>query len=146
MKKMKNALNWFEIPVSDMPRAKAFYEVVFEITMEEMTMPNGLHMALFPVKKDGIGGALCFHPDFYFAGHQGPVVYLNANSGIDNMLDRAVLAGGRIVIPVTQISEDYGYMAVFNDSEGNRIALHADNLKSKKSKVKQVKSTITVEE
>lgn len=143
---MKNALNWFEIPVIDMPRAKAFYERVFEITMEEMAMPNGLQMALFPVKKDGVGGALCFHPDFYFPGQQGPVVYLNANSGIDSMLNRAVFAGGRIVIPVTQISENHGYMAVFNDSEENRIALHADKLKTKVKKVKAVKSTITVDE
>jgi uncharacterized protein len=146
MKKMKNALNWFEIPVADLARAKDFCEQVFETTFEEVSLPNGLQMALFPVKKDGIGGALCYHPDFYFPGHQGAMVYLNANNGIDNMLDRVVLAGGRMVVPVTQISEDHGFMAVFNDSEGNRIALHADNLKSKKSKVKRVKSTITVEE
>jgi uncharacterized protein len=146
MKKMKNALNWFEIPVADMARAKAFYEQVFETTMEEMVLPNGLQMALFPVKKDGIGGALCYHPEFYFPGQQGPMIYLNANSGIDNMLDRVVLTGGRMVVPVTQISEDHGFMAIFTDSEGNRIALHADNLKSKKQKQKAVKSTVTIEE
>jgi predicted enzyme related to lactoylglutathione lyase len=146
MKKMKNALNWFEIPVSDMTRAKVFYESVFEITMEEMSLPSGLQMALFPTKKDSVGGALCYHPDFYFPGQQGALVYLNANEDIDGTLNRAIFAGGRVLTPVTQISENHGYVAIFNDSEGNRVALHASKLKEKRKKVKKVESTITVVE
>ena len=33
-----NALNWFEIPVTDMARAKHFYQVAFGIHLEDMIM------------------------------------------------------------------------------------------------------------
>jgi predicted enzyme related to lactoylglutathione lyase len=35
-------------------------------------------------------------------------------------------AGGTVYQPKTQISEEHGFMAVFIDSEGNRVALHSD--------------------
>ena len=35
---MAHALNWFEIPVTDFTRAKAFYEKVLGITIEPMAM------------------------------------------------------------------------------------------------------------
>jgi hypothetical protein len=34
-------------------------------------------------------------------------------------------AGGKVLVPKTQISEDIGYMGVFLDTEGNRIAIHS---------------------
>ena len=33
-----NILNWFEVSVSDMARAKAFYQTVFAVEMHEMDM------------------------------------------------------------------------------------------------------------
>ena len=42
-----NALNWFEIPVKDISRAKIFYEKTFEIKMFEMEM-MGMKYAMFP--------------------------------------------------------------------------------------------------
>lgn len=42
-----NALNWFEIPVTDISRAKKFYESIFEISMQEMEMA-GMKYAMFP--------------------------------------------------------------------------------------------------
>ena len=47
MSSKTNALNWFEIPATDISRAKSFYENVFEIKMEEMEMP-GMKYAMFP--------------------------------------------------------------------------------------------------
>jgi predicted enzyme related to lactoylglutathione lyase len=35
-----NSLNWFEIPVTDIARAKHFYQVAFSIHMEDMNMPE----------------------------------------------------------------------------------------------------------
>ena len=35
-----NTLNWFEISVNDIARAKNFYETIFSITMEGMDMSN----------------------------------------------------------------------------------------------------------
>jgi predicted enzyme related to lactoylglutathione lyase len=122
---VKDAVHWFEIPAKDLGRAKAFYEAVLGIEMTDMTLPNGLKMALFPTEPGGVGGALAEHPDFYFPGDHGPLVYLNGDPDLQAVLDRLEDAGGRVLVPRTQISPEFGYMAVFEDCEGNRVALHA---------------------
>lgn len=119
------AVAWFEIPATDLIRAKAFYEAILGTSFHDLELPNGLKMALFPTDPDGLGGALCQHPGFYFPGNQGPLVYLNANPDLQFVLDRVEGAGGKVLVPKTQVSEEYGHMAVFQDSEGNRIALHS---------------------
>ena len=121
----QSAVSWFEIPAADISRAKKFYETILGITMPDLELGNGLKMALFPTESDGIGGALAQHSDFYFPGHHGTLVYLNANPGIQPILDRIPAAGGMVLVPRTHISDDYGYMAVFQDSEGTRVALHS---------------------
>lgn len=126
MEKMKNALNWFEIPAADINRARKFYESIFDIHLEEMALPNGLKMALFPAEEHTIGGALCQHKDFYTPGHQGPLVYLNGNPDLSVILGRVAPHGGKILLGKTQINPEYGYMALFEDSEGNRMALHSN--------------------
>jgi len=52
----KNAINWFEIPVSDLERATRFYESIFQITLIPMDLPNGLRMRMFPVEDRTTGG------------------------------------------------------------------------------------------
>lgn len=125
MKKDANAINWFEIPVTDMERAQKFYETIFQMKMEPMPMP-GFKMVAFPVNwaEGHIGGALAEH-EMYKPSADGVVLYLNANPSIQLVIDRIEAAGGKIVIPKTQISPEIGYMAFFTDTEGNRIALHA---------------------
>lgn len=124
---MKNAISWFEIPTSDLTRATKFYESIFNITLFAMDTPN-LKMRLFPVDEpsSGIGGALVYAEGFYVpCSTQGPMLYLNASPDVQIVLDRIEDAGGKIVVPKTQISPEYGYMAVFTDTEGNRMALHS---------------------
>lgn len=125
MKKMEGALNWFEIPVSDMDRAQGFYEEIFGIRMQQMTLGTGLKMALFPVTPGSVGGALCEHAKFYKPSHDGVLVYLNANPELQDVLDKVEDYGGRVIIARTQISPEQGYMSVFEDTEGNRIALRS---------------------
>lgn len=122
---MQSAVSWFEIPATDMARAKKFYETILGIAMYDLEIGAGLKMALFPTEADGIGGALVQYEDFYIPGYQGPLIYLNANPGIQPILDRVEGAGGKVLVPRTQISENFGFMAVFQDSEGNRVALHS---------------------
>ncbi|GAB3341546.1 VOC family protein [Marivirga atlantica] len=126
---MENAINWFEIPVQDFERAKKFYETLLQIELELFEIPNGPTMALFPVDENGsgIGGALVHYPRFYFSGEQGPLIYLNANPDLQKALDRVEASGGKHVLPKRMITEERGYMAVINDTEGNRIALHSNN-------------------
>ncbi len=127
MRTMNNALNWFEIPAHDIKRAKAFYEAIFDVQLGETVLANNLKMALFPTVTGTVGGALCEHPDFYHPGYQGPLVYLNGNPDLQIVLDRIPKFGGKVLVPKTQISEQYGFMAVFEDTEGNRVALHSNS-------------------
>ena len=46
---------------------------------------------------------------------------------MQNELDRVEQAGGKIYQEKTEISPEHGFMAVFIDSEGNRVALHSNN-------------------
>jgi predicted enzyme related to lactoylglutathione lyase len=124
-----NALNWFEIPVTDMQRAKHFYQVVFGIHMEDMNMPDmGMEMAGFPMDMGSgkVSGALV-KSDYHRPSKDGVVIYLNANPDMKEILQRIESEHGEVVMPKTQISPEIGYMAFFIDSEGNRIALHSQN-------------------
>lgn len=120
-----NSLNWFEIPATDMPRAKKFYETVFGITMDEMTMP-GMHSAFFPMKGGtGKANGSLTKSDMHKPGKDGCVIYLNANPDLSDALGRVEQAGGKVIMPKTGIGEN-GFMAFFIDTEGNRMAMHSN--------------------
>jgi uncharacterized protein len=124
---MNNAISWFEIPTTDINRAQKFYETIFGFTMIPMEMPN-IKMRMFPLDDimNGIGGALVDSGGFHKPSMtDGPLIYLNANPDVQNVLDKVETAGGKIMVPKTEISPEYGTMAVFIDTEGNRIALHS---------------------
>jgi len=123
----KHAISWFEIPTTDLDRAQKFYETIFDIQMVPMEMPN-FRMRMFPVENmmEGIGGALVSTEGFYkSSATDGTLIYLNGNPDVQLVLDKIEAAGGSIAVPKTQISPEYGYMAVFIDTEGNRVALHS---------------------
>jgi len=124
----KHAVDWFEIPAADFDRAVRFYEAIFAFRMQPMPIPDGPKMAMFPVSPmEGVGGAICHHPEWYVPSKAGTLVYLNADPDLSTALARVEGAGGKVVVPRTQISEQHGFMAVFLDSEGNRVALHSRN-------------------
>jgi predicted enzyme related to lactoylglutathione lyase len=122
----KNAISWFEIPSADINRAQKFYETIFGISMIPMDFPQ-LQMRMFPTEDPmNVGGAICNSGDFYKpSADSGPLVYLNANPDVQIVLDKIEAAGGKIVVPKTEISPEHGHMAVFLDTEGNRVALHS---------------------
>ena len=123
----KHSISWFEIPTSDIDRAQKFYETIFDMKMSAMDFPQ-IKMRIFPteVDKDTISGAIVStRPGFYNPSEtHGPLIYLNGNPNLQEPLDRVVKAGGKILVPKTQVSEDHGYLAVIIDTEGNRIGLH----------------------
>ncbi|MDX2147424.1 MAG: VOC family protein [Planctomycetota bacterium] len=120
---MANPVNYFEIPVQDMSRAMRFYERVLLVDFE-LTEIDGHPMALFPYEPDGAGisGALA-HGDSYTPGRQGVRIYFSVVD-IDATLQRCLDAGGRVLYPKTSIGE-HGFVAEFQDSEGNCIAIRA---------------------
>lgn len=128
MKDQMHAINWFEIPASDINRAKAFYEAIFDVELAFMDLGDDFKMAVFPGEMESVSGAVIYNPNFYHpSDSQGPLIYFNGNPDLQIIQDRIESAGGRVSIPKRQISPDHGYMAVFIDSEGNRVALHSQN-------------------
>lgn len=127
MDKTTNTLNWFEVPVTDFERAKKFYETVFDIQLYVMDF-GGFKMGLFPSEPGNgkLSGAIC-QGEWYKPSQDGALVYFNSNPDLSLDLARVEAAGGKILRPKTQISPEYGYMAMFIDSEGNRVAMHSQN-------------------
>jgi predicted enzyme related to lactoylglutathione lyase len=120
-----NALNWFEIPVSDFDRAKKFYETIFDYQMPETMMgPTRMGFFLYDFKGGKVGGAICYG-DGYVASGQGALIYLNCQPDLQVSLNRVEHAGGKIVQPKIPIDAGLGFIAWITDTEGNKVALHS---------------------
>ncbi|MBK9982834.1 MAG: VOC family protein [Saprospiraceae bacterium] len=123
----ENSLNWFEISVSDISRAKKFYETIFDITMEESEM-MGMKMAFFPYESgNGKASGGLVQSQMHKPSVDGVKLYLNGNPDLSVALSKVEKAGGKITMPKTNIGEGIGHMAFFVDTEGNVIALHSNN-------------------
>jgi hypothetical protein len=125
MEKMTNSINWFEIPVLNFERAKEFYSRIYDYEMHEMMM-GPLRMGFLPMDPDsqGVGGAIV-QGDGFVPTALGTKVYLNGGKDLLTVLNRVIAAGGEIITPKTLITEEIGYYAVFEDTEGNHISLHS---------------------
>ena len=124
---MDNAISWFEIPATDIDREQKFYESIFQIKMNALDVPS-MKMRMFPLDDPmkGVGGTLVDSGGFHKpSATEGTLLYLNGNPDVQIVLSRVEAAGGKIMMPKTEISPEYGYMGVFLDTEGNRIALHS---------------------
>ena len=124
---MNNAISWFEIGTTDLNRAAKFYETIFGIKLAPLDLPN-IKMRMFPLDNmmTGVGGAIVDSGGFHKpSSSDGPLIYLNGNPDVQIVLDKVEAAGGKIMVPKTMISPEYGFMAVILDTEGNRIGLHS---------------------
>lgn len=123
----QNLVGWFEIPVVDMNRAKTFYDQVFQIDIQVQDF-GGTLMGWFPWAegKPGANGSLIQHESYKPSSTEGVLIYFSS-ADVQDELNRVEAAGGTIQRTKTQISPEVGYMAVFMDSEGNRVALHSRN-------------------
>ncbi|MBL0135969.1 MAG: VOC family protein [Chitinophagaceae bacterium] len=120
---MTNAINWFEIPVTDFTRAKKFYETLLGAEIMEVPFPNGKYGMLPADMEKGVGGGLVQGEGFE-PSDKGTIVYLNGGDDLSGSLSRVEQAGGKIVMPKTSIGQN-GFMALFIDTEGNKVALHS---------------------
>lgn len=118
---MAHALNWFEIPVTDINRAARFYGTILAVEMAVHEF-RGKQRVLFPFK-DGIGGALVQGAG-YVPSKDGALLYLRGGEDLDIVLRRVEPAGGRVLQAKASIGE-YGFTAIFMDTEGNRVGLHS---------------------
>jgi predicted enzyme related to lactoylglutathione lyase len=120
---MKNPIAWFEIYVDDMERAKAFYEMVFEITLSKIENQD-LEMWAFPMQQDeyGASGSLVKMPGVPPGGNSVLVYFSCADCA--NEASKAAKSGGRVHKEKMSIGQ-YGYIALVVDTEGNMIGLHS---------------------
>lgn len=118
-----HAINWFEIPVTDFARARAFYEAVLGRPVETMTM--GVYtMGFLSSSPDAVGGAIV-QGDGTAPSQSGTLVYLNGGDDLAVMLARVVPAGGTVAVPKSDIGSGFGFFAHIIDTEGNRVGLHS---------------------
>jgi len=118
-----NPISWFEIPVRDVGKARKFYENVFDtqLTLEDM---DGFNMAFFPMTENAPGAAgMLIKGETYEPSHAGTIVYFSVED-IEETLRRINANGGKTLLPKKSIGE-YGFIAHFEDTEGNRLALHS---------------------
>ena len=118
-----NPVNWFEIPVNDLERAKHFYETVFglQLSLNEM---GPMKMAWFPMTQGGSGATgTLMKSEGYAPSHDGTLVYFSVTD-IEETLAKVNANAGKTLLPKTGIGE-HGFIAHFQDCEGNRVALHS---------------------
>ena len=125
MVELQNPVNWYEIPVNNLDRAQTFYEYVFNIEMKRKDFGN-LQMVWFPMQDNvpGATGAL-IKAESYIPSYEGTMVYFSVEN-INSVLKKIIEKGCKILNPKMSIGE-FGYVAHFEDCEGNRIALHSKN-------------------
>lgn len=112
-------VTWFEIPVGDIHRAMNFYEKFLEARIHFNDMGD-FKMAIL----GGQQGALVQH-SAYQPGFAGAMLYLSARLPIQEQMQLAENLGGKILRPAAFISEEFGFTGIIEDTEGNRIGIHA---------------------
>jgi predicted enzyme related to lactoylglutathione lyase len=119
----RNVVTWFDIPVKDINRAKAFYEQVLNIKLFAMSFGE-VKFAAFPEKGEGSGasGWLIQNENTQPSG-QGTVVYFQVED-LDQAISRVQAAGGTILQPKFKMGQ-LGYICLIQDTEGNTIGLRA---------------------
>jgi predicted enzyme related to lactoylglutathione lyase len=120
---MPNPVNWFEIYVQDMTRARAFYEAVFGVTLTRLP-GSDLEMYTFPmdVQQGGASGALVHFPGMPSGGNSVLVYFHCGDCAVEAA--KAAAAGGRVQREKMSIGQ-YGHIALVFDTEGNMIGLHS---------------------
>ncbi|MEI7609566.1 MAG: VOC family protein, partial [Rhodospirillaceae bacterium] len=113
--------------VLDLDRATAFYTAVLGCTPTRMPSPTGeadVILAMFGCdgEQRGPGGALIQGTPLE-PSTTGTVLYFGT-ADLAASIDRAVAAGGSLLVPRTAIGP-HGFFAHILDSEGNRIGLHS---------------------
>lgn len=124
MTSSRNPVNWFEIPVADLERAITFYTAVFGYELKRVEMGE-MQMAWFPLgdmETPGATGSLVRH-ECFVPSRAGTLVYFTVPD-INAALEKIKVNGGKELKPKTGIGQ-YGFIAHFEDSEGNGVALHS---------------------
>lgn len=121
--KSLNPVCWFDINVSNLERAKKFYEIVFDIKLTDLPAEWG-KQSTFPFEEQGANatGALVEKENISANGNN-TVVYFASEDCVTEE-SRVEKAGGKIIRPKMPIGE-FGFISLFMDIDGNMIGLHS---------------------
>ncbi|QLE84944.1 VOC family protein [Shewanella sp. Scap07] len=116
-------LVWGEIPVADMARATAFYQQHFDVEFKHQDSDD-MQMAIIATQDPQAASVgLVKHPMMQPSG-DGSVVYLHLSEQLSPLVAKLTQAKVNIVLPVMPINDgECGYIALFVDSEGNKVGL-----------------------
>lgn len=117
----QHAIAWFEIPTIDIDRAIKFYSAILDKPMQRNDV--GMPYSFFPAETGSVSGALIQHEE-YTPSATGCVIYLDGGEDLQAIQDRVAGAGGKVIMQKTSIGE-HGFVAMFIDTEGNRVGLHS---------------------
>jgi uncharacterized protein len=113
----QHAAVWFEIPVTDLAKAKIFYSAVLQNELEDQDMgPN--KTSVF-ASADGVSGHL--YPGKPSASGTGSTIHLAVSAPLEESMARFAAHGGQVVSPVIEIP--VGRFAYCLDPDGNSIGL-----------------------
>lgn len=118
-----NPVGWFEIYVTDMGRARKFYETVMAGTLQKLDASD-IDMWAFPMEPEGYGsaGALIRMPGCEPGGNSTIVYFSSEDCAVEE--SRVASAGGRVLKSKFSIGP-YGFVTLVHDTEGNLIGLHS---------------------
>lgn len=119
---MKRLINWVEIPAADLDRAEKFYNTILGGIPFQRMKKNETRYAIFPSLDKFNAGALV-QGEYYKPSSDGVTLYLDGGINMNTILEHVEMAGGEIIMPKTYTGEDAGYVAIFIDTEGNKIGL-----------------------
>jgi len=120
---VENPVNWFEIYVQDMARARSFYEGVFSVGLSKLEGPE-VEMWTFPMsmERPGASGALVRMPGLPSGGNSILVYFSCEDCAVEEA--RIESNGGRVEKPKMSIGP-YGFITLALDTEGNMFGLHS---------------------
>jgi hypothetical protein len=115
----KDAVVWFEIPVSDLEKAKSFYGAVLQSELEDQDMGPNMTSIFKPADGSGVSGHL-------YVGKpgvrgQGNTIHLASPAPLEDALERVKVAGGEVVSGIVGIPS--GRFAYCLDPDGNSFGL-----------------------
>lgn len=116
-----NPVGWFGIHAQDMARAKAFYEGVFGLPLQEIA---GGRFYLFGAdwQRYGVSGMIWQDAGANPAAYGGCTLFFSCED-CEAAAQTALAHGGKL--PQEKFPIANGFAAFVADSEGNRIGLHS---------------------
>ncbi len=122
---MQNLVTYIDIPAVDFNRAVSFYKAILGLEINESEM-FGTKMGFFPSDGTNASGAIVHGKD-YKPATDGVLAYLYGGNDLQKVLEKITSNNGKVIVPKTHISPEVGYIAIFIDTEGNKMALHSLN-------------------